>query len=83
MAYEYDDKKIKTTLILIRQDNGKVRHSGYVRITDAEGDSTLRLTATIDYSVEFDDVEWIKETNVDDSEMGLTNFQKWGVAVST
>jgi len=79
MAYELDDKKVTYTLLMTRLDSGKIRYSGFVRITDANGDSTLRMTTNLDAGTTFDDIEFLSQTPDPNSAYGLTNLQDWGM----
>jgi hypothetical protein len=65
MAFEYDDRKIRSTLLITRRNDGRYQLAGLVRITDANGDTTLRLTQA-----------------VDNSDIGLTHYQDWGVSIT-
>jgi hypothetical protein len=82
MPFEFDDKKIKTTLIMIRRRDGSVKYSGMVRLSWESGETYLRPTAAIDNSIIFDEVQWITQDPNADSEFALIGYDSdWGLTV--
>lgn len=73
MAFERED--VKSTLILIRLSDGRVKLSGQVRQTDRDGVSTMRISNQNMTSVVFDDIEFIEPpSSGQDTEISLTHL---------
>lgn len=83
-AFEYNDAKVKTTLIMIKMHSGKIKYSGIVRVTDANGDTTIRLSPLLDNGHQFDDMEVVNQDKfyATDSDIGMTHFDPdWGLSL--
>ncbi len=82
MPFEFDDRKIELTLIMIKRRDGSVKYSGMIRIHYESGDTYVQLSAAIDNSMIFNKVEWIDETPVEGTEFALIGYDPdWGVPV--
>ena len=74
MPFEYDDKKIQHTIVMIRRRDGRVKYSGMIRHHYEDGETSIRLASTIDNSMIFDEVQWITEDIQEGSEFDLIGF---------
>jgi len=82
MPFEYPDGRVTATPLFIRTIHGKIKYSGMVRLHFADGTTTIRMTPAIDNSMVFEDIEYIKPTNADETEVGLTNYDSdYGVGI--
>lgn len=73
MAIEHLDKDYKQTLILTKSAKGKIRHGGWMRVTDPNGDTTMQMLTTLDTSIEFDDIEFVDEHPSGVADVAVTN----------
>ena len=74
-GYEIEDKKVKYILLMEKLGSGRIRYTGWIREVDANGDSSMRMTTTIDNATEFDSMEFVDAGvgDADDSEYALIN----------
>lgn len=61
MPFEYNDKKVKTILVMIRRRDGTVKYSGMLRHHYESDEPAVRLASVIDNSMIFDEIQWITE----------------------
>lgn len=82
MPFEREDTT--ATLIMIRMGGGKFRFSGLVRMTDSNGDTTIRITNQIITSIVFDAIEYIDPPSSNrDGDISMTHLSPdWAVQLS-
>ena len=74
MPFEYDDKKIKSILVMIRRRDGRVKYSGMIRHHYESEEPAIRLADAIDNSMIFDEIHWITEDVGENSEFSYIGF---------
>jgi hypothetical protein len=83
MPFEYTESTTQSTLILYRMPNKQLKFSGMIRLSFQDGTSTLRLTASIDNTRKFDEIQIVEPPAGDATELALTHYNAdYGLAIT-